>query len=283
MTADEYIGTGTGVFLRTYKPIFAGATPYHIPYWTSDQTLTLTGSVQVYGGQYVLINSGSPTPSAPEALLVQQINTSSVNCIGAYGSVNNFFQIYNQNFSSESLASTDIVATADVGNQDTNYIDMGINSSQYNVLDDPTQALDGYLMMNGGDLWIATLTDHSIRFIINSTASIGYIDSTGAHISGSFYGTASFSNSSSYVQGSSVYGQVSSSKTAETASYFNTIVYTLANYDISGSITYIGETSTTTNDWQISKMNTVLFTSSMASGTSDYATNWTNRYSLIYG
>ena len=82
LTNTEYIGTGTGVFLRVNKPTFVGAAPYNIPYWAPDQTLTLTGSVQVYGGQYVLINSGSPNQTNPEVLLVYQVNTSSVNCIG---------------------------------------------------------------------------------------------------------------------------------------------------------------------------------------------------------
>ena len=290
-TKTEHDGTGTGVLMYNNKPIFAGATPGHIPYWKIDQTLTLTGSVQVYNDQYVLINSGSPDSVNPEALLVFQKNSASVNTLGAYAVVDGFSQIYNQNFSSGSNASTDIVATSDIGDQNANYIDMGINSSQYNVSDDPTQPLDGYITMDGGDLWLLTSTDNKIKFAFNNTASTNYFDKTGFYLSGSLYGTtsisiksntASFSDSSSYVFGSNVYGQVSGSKTAETASYIYTIIYSLSNYDITGSITYVGEISTTTTDWRISKMNTALFTSSMVSGTSNYATNWTNRYSLIY-
>ena len=297
LTAVEYLGTGTGVFLRSSKPVFAGATPNHIPYWKSDQTLTLTGSIQVYDDQYVLINSGSPNPTYPEALLVFQKNSSSVNCVGAYGEVNNFFQVYNQNFSSGSLASSDICATADIGNQNANFIDMGVGSSNYaNPVWPWVKPLDGYIQVDGGDFWLATTTDGKlIRFLISNSVEIGHIDAGGfTLLSGKFNGTASisinsinsisasFSYTSSYIFGSDVHGQVSSSKTAETASYIYTIIYSLSNYDITGSITYVGEISTTTTDWRISKMNTTLFTSSIASGTSNYATNWTNRYSLIY-
>jgi hypothetical protein len=204
LTKDEYTGTGTGVFVRANKPQFVGATPYHIPYWAPDQSLTLTGSVQVYGGQYVLINSGSPTPTNPEALLVFQINTSSVNCIGAYGTVNNYFQIYNQNFSNNQSASTDIVATADIGSQTTHYIDLGIGSSNYNDGDWPwVKPLDGYIQMAGGDLWLSTNTNNSIRFLISNSFQMAYFDASGLTLlTGSLIGTASNAISASWAPSS---------------------------------------------------------------------------------
>ena len=198
LTDAEYVGTGTGVFLRSYKPEFQASTPYHIPYWGSDHTLTLTGSVQVYGGNSVLINSGSPNLTNPEALLVQQTNTTSENTIGAYAEVNDFSQIYNQNFSSGSNASTDIVATSDVGGQTSHYIDMGIGSSQYADSRWPwVKPLDGYLQMDGGDLWLATVSDNKLNFVFNNTASTSYADKTGFYLTGSLYGTASMAVSAS--------------------------------------------------------------------------------------
>ena len=195
MTFVDYTGTGTGVMVRTDKPSFAGATTGHIPYWNAQQQLTLTGSVQVYNNQYVLINSGSPDLVNPEALLVQQVNTSSVNTIGAYSNVDNFSQIYNQNLSNGSEASTDICATADIGTQDNNFIDMGIASSGFASVYWPWEKpLDGYIYVHGGDFWIATLTDNKILFAFNNTASTNYADKTGFYLSGSLFGTSSWAN-----------------------------------------------------------------------------------------
>jgi len=222
LTAAEYLGTGTGVFVKSDKPSFVGATIGHIPYWNASQQLTLTGSVQVYGNQYVLINSGSPDLINPEALLVKQDNTSSVLSVGSYGTVDNFFQVYNQNFSSKSEASTDICATADIGNQDVNFIDMGIGSSGYASVFWPwVKALDGYIQMHGGDLWMALLTDNSLRFAFNNTASTDYADKTGFYLSGSFFGTASWSNkatSASYALSASYAPDI----TSYTSSLFGT-------------------------------------------------------------
>ena len=198
-TAAEYAGTGTGVFLRTLKPSFAGATPGNIPYWGNDQTLTLTGSITVVSNQYLSVNSGSLDPVNPEALLVKQLNTTSENTIGAYSTVNDFSQIYNQNYSSGSNASTDIVATADIGDQSNHFIDMGVGSSQYA---DPrwpwVKALDTYVEAAGGDMWLATVTDNKILFAFNNTASTNYADKTGFYLSGSFFGTASKAISASW-------------------------------------------------------------------------------------
>ena len=195
LKSDDYAGTGTGVVVRNNKPSFVGATVGHIPYWNANQQLTLTGSVQVYDNQYVLINSGSADPVFPEALLVKQVNTSSALGIGSYGTVDNFFQIYNQNFSSGSEASTDICATADIGNQDVNFIDMGVAGSGFASVFWPWEKpLDGYLMMHGGDLWLATLTDNKLLFVFNNTASTNYADKTGFYLSGSLKGTSSWAN-----------------------------------------------------------------------------------------
>lgn len=198
LTAAEYSGSGTGEFVRRFQPTMSlikhlGATPGNIPYWTNEQTLTYTGSIRVVGGEHVTINSASfPDPSNPEALLVKQAHSESVNTIGAYSVVNNFSQIYNQNQSSGSDASTDICATSDSGSQYENYIDMGIGSSGYASSFWPwVKPLDGYLQTHGGDLWLATLTDKAIRFTFNNTASTDYADKTGFYLTGSLFGTAS--------------------------------------------------------------------------------------------
>ena len=226
--ANDYVGTGTGLMVRADKPSFTGATVGHIPYWNLQQQLTLTGSVQIINDQYVMINSASfPDPTNPETLLVSQINTSSANIIGAYSNVNSFSQIYTQNFNTGSEASADIIAANDNGDQYVHYINMGIASSNYNSPTWPwNNPNEGYLMMDGGNLWIGTTTTHSINFFFNNTASTDYADNTGFYLSGSFYGTASYADNAtsashaltaSYIQASNL--SASYSIFAETASF----------------------------------------------------------------
>lgn len=270
LTLNDYNGTGTGLMVRETNatmsnPMFVAATPYHIPYWDINKRLTLTGSVQVVG-KYVTINSASfQDPTNPEALLVNQANTMSVNTVGAYSSVNNFSQIYNQNFSTGSLASTDIVATADIGSQTSNYIDMGIASSTFNNPSWPWNGpSEGYLMMDGGTLWIGTITNHKIKFFINNTASVGYLDQTGAHITGSLMGT------SSWAQYAVNWGLTSGSTLPVTASYAVSASYASNG---GGSSLITGSTYPITSSWaeNASNSGTTLFTGSTYPITASHA------------
>ena len=72
---------------------------------------------------------------------------------------NSYAQTITQNISNLSSASSDYIVAADVGAQNSNYTDLGINSSGYY---DPGytigHALDGYLYNNGGNLTIGTQT-----------------------------------------------------------------------------------------------------------------------------
>lgn len=79
------------------------------------------------------VGIGSTTFSAnPEALLVYQNSSTSFNVIGGKGSLNNYLQLNIQNLSGGNSASSDLVATANNGNETTDYVDLGINSSGYN-------------------------------------------------------------------------------------------------------------------------------------------------------
>lgn len=199
MTQTDYIGTGTGLMVRATAPTMSlirhtGATPGHMPYWSTEQTLTYTSSISVIGGEHVLINSASfPDPANPEALLIKQAHLSSSNVVGAYNDFDGFSQIYNQNYSSGSAASTDIVATSDVGNNSSSFIDVGINSSGYNNISYPFEKpLDAYVEVDGGDFWL--LTDSigkSIRFSTDSGLEAGRVWSGSFYISGTLEGTAS--------------------------------------------------------------------------------------------
>jgi hypothetical protein len=84
---------------------------------------------------------------------------------------NSYLQTNVQNLSAGVSASSDMVVTADIGNNTTNYVDLGINSSTYA---DPgytgQAALDSYLQAYGGNLDIGTGTATStIKFNTGGT------------------------------------------------------------------------------------------------------------------
>jgi len=91
----------------------------------------------------------------PEKLVVNAGITNSVNAIVGKGSINNYLQLNIQNYSSGSNASSDVVATADNGNETTNYVDLGVNSSG-NSSGVMGNANDAYLYTTGNNFLIGT-------------------------------------------------------------------------------------------------------------------------------
>jgi hypothetical protein len=76
----------------------------------------------------------------------------------AFGTINSFIQMNQQNLSGGSDASTDYVATNDTGDDTKNYIDLGIGSSGYSSVGFPLhKANDGYLYVIGDGVNSANL------------------------------------------------------------------------------------------------------------------------------
>jgi len=102
----------------------------------------------------LIIGSGVLDSIAPEILHVQ--NSGSYNIAHFDANNDNYAQINIQNHSSSSAASTDIVLTADNGNENVHYVDMGINSSTY---DNGYVGYenDAYLINAGRDLFVGTI------------------------------------------------------------------------------------------------------------------------------
>jgi hypothetical protein len=109
-----------------------------------------TGNVGIGSNTFDAVN--------PEKLLIDCGTTTSVNAIYAKGSINDYFQFNIQNLSNGTHASSDIVATANNGTETTNFIDLGINGSNYTyTTGNPIltgKANDGYLLSSGKDLYI---------------------------------------------------------------------------------------------------------------------------------
>ena len=83
-----------------------------------------------------------------------------------------YLQVVVQNGNTGTLSSSDFVATADNGNDSVNFIDLGINGSNYNQ---PTfnisGPLDGYLYVSNGALTIGTASPEDIIFHTSGTTT----------------------------------------------------------------------------------------------------------------
>ncbi|MEJ7588613.1 MAG: hypothetical protein WKI04_13715 [Ferruginibacter sp.] len=118
-----------------------------------------------------------------EKLLVDAGVTTSVNSIVGKGNINSYLQLNIQNNSTGTNASSDVVATANNGDESTNYVDMGINGGNYNggVMG---AANDGYLYAMGNNFLIGTAnTAKSLIFMTGGTSQVSNermrIDGTG--------------------------------------------------------------------------------------------------------
>ena len=129
------------------------------------QTGTFQGNAAGFGALYAGILSGYTYQ--PQTVLQNSTN------------FNGYAQVNHQNINSGANASTDYVATADVGNANYGFIDMGINSSGFvggagNELNYP---LDGYILVQGqqghlnGNLLLSTDNATDIVFSTNGQGS----------------------------------------------------------------------------------------------------------------
>jgi hypothetical protein len=93
------------------------------------------------------------------------------NLLRVEGTDTGVLQVEAHNLSNGTSASTDLVATADTGNDTTNFIDIGINSSTYNDAGFTSGgALDSYVLANGGNLGlIAGTASKIIQFFTGGT------------------------------------------------------------------------------------------------------------------
>ena len=97
-------------------------------------------------------------------------NTNFQNVIVGKGNTNSYAQLNIQNSNAGTTASSDVVATADNGNESTNYIDMGINSSA-NTAGFFGGINDAYLYNLGQNLLIGTGTAaKSLVFMTGGTS-----------------------------------------------------------------------------------------------------------------
>jgi len=183
-----------------------GGTNNYVPLWTGSNQL---GSSLIYQtGSTIILNQTNFTTANPEALYVWQPSTSSFNVISGKGDLNNYLQLNIQNTNTGNIASSDIVATANNGDENNYYVDLGINGENYdgNVGYGPGKANDGYVYNVGNDFYIGNYAatqslylfngfqaDHSASFQIAPDRNI-YISSS-LTVTGSLVGLSGFTGS----------------------------------------------------------------------------------------
>lgn len=151
-----------------------GGKATHIPFFKTDTTFG-TSSIYQSGSSTIIINQDNATTADPEALYVWQPHPTSVNVISGKGNLDSFLQLNIQNTNQGTKASSDVVATANNGNNSSNYIDMGINGENYQV--DHTwwvgKGNDTYLVSVGGNHYMGSVNGGDIRLFVTSSSFDG--------------------------------------------------------------------------------------------------------------
>ncbi len=125
-----------------------------------------------------LLGIGTSTFSAanPEKLIVDAGSTGTTdyqNVIVGKGNTNSYAQLNIQNNNAGTSASSDVVATANNGNESVNYVDMGINSSTYNAAAFGITGInDAYLYSTGNDFAIGNASANKVlKFFTGGTVA----------------------------------------------------------------------------------------------------------------
>jgi len=117
--SGSFSGTLSGSFSGSVANI-DGQTNFIAKY---DSPNSIDSSVIYQSSSFIAINEVNFTANDPEALYVFQTHPTSFNVVTGKGNTNNYLQLNIQNTNQGISASSDIVATANNGNEFSNYID----------------------------------------------------------------------------------------------------------------------------------------------------------------
>jgi hypothetical protein len=128
---------------------------YALPFITNN-----TEKMRITTSGNVGIGTSTFNGSNPEKFLVDAGSGGSAfqNVIVGKGNTNSYAQLNIQNIYAGSAASSDVVATADNGNESVNFIDMGINSSAYSSTGVLAGINRAYLYATGNDFAFGNAT-----------------------------------------------------------------------------------------------------------------------------
>lgn len=134
---------------------------------------TTNERMRISGTGDVAIGATSWDATNPEKLLVEAGTTSSFNVISGKGTINNYLQLNIQNKSTGTIASSDVVATANNGTETVNFIDMGINGGGNTSTGVLGGANTAYLYATGNDFVIGNGTDNKNLIFYTSASGTG--------------------------------------------------------------------------------------------------------------
>ena len=152
----------TGVSTFTNGPVLVGS---------ANSTGFANQRLQVTGGAYVSGSVGIGTTNPQYILTVSDTGTPATvgltNCLADFTTTaNSYGQINLRNTSTGTNASSDIILTADNGNDSSNFIDLGINNSGFSVGSWTINgANDGYLYTSDGNLSIGAINASVAKYI----------------------------------------------------------------------------------------------------------------------
>lgn len=130
---------------------------------TVNGSLNTTGSVNITGSlnlngpanfKTLIVGTGSLDVESPEALHVEVSGSYNIARFDAFN--NSYAQLHFQNKSGHHFASTDIVATANNGTETNHYMNLGINSENYDG-GYVGYGNDAYLLNVGKDMFVGTV------------------------------------------------------------------------------------------------------------------------------
>jgi len=194
ITAGQVVATGnvTGGNLITAGNVNAGQ-----GYFTGNVTVvgTFTSTSNIVANTSGIFFGDAVTGNAAIFAGVPSFTTLGSNVVAQFsGNVNSYSQINFENINSGNRASTDYIATADNGNDTSNYVNMGIASSTYSYPDFSGYGPnDAYLHNDGGNLILnPESSGKTIKMMVGGTASgnvVVTVSSTGANITGTLNAT----------------------------------------------------------------------------------------------
>jgi hypothetical protein len=216
---------------------------YDLPFITNN-----TERMRISNAGNVGIGASAFNATNPEKLLVQAGATTSFNLMQGHGKINNYLQLNVQNDSAGNASSSDVVATADNGNESINYVDLGINSSA-NTQNVMGAANDAYLYSTGNNFLIG-----------NGTAAKALVFMTG--------GTTQSTNERMRISGSGNVG-VANTNPLATLDVNGTVKVGTAGTILNSIIRFTNQSVTDNTNFDFSTPRTETFT---LTGVNQYAT-----------
>ena len=222
-----------------------GGTSNYLAVWSGSAQLSSSAVYQT--ASTLVINQTGYTIANPEALYVWQPSTSSFNVISGKGNLNNYLQLNVQNANAGNLVSSDLVATANNGDENNYYVDLGINGQNYNgnIAFGPGFSNDGYVYNVGNDFYVGNYTNGKSTYLFNGQGGdhnpiLTLAPNNNAYISSSLVVTGSIlangGITGSLLGTSSYSSQALSSSYSSTASYVQNAISSSYSFTASSAV-----------------------------------------------